>query len=176
MLRQKKQQHLLIHQDEIQPYIRIRLNLKWLKKATNETEISKCKKPTCSFNASLMVLETLKSFKMSILTTFIVDLNLQIFYMEISRSPTQNCRITASYNPLCWIPCYEHRYLSLGHIAQNPSNLILKTMNDGVSTPSLVYLFQWLITLTIKNIFLMPNLILLLLSWKLLAHHSCHLL
>lgn len=58
-----KRQHLLIHQDKIQPYIRIRLNLKWLKKATNETGISNCKMPMCSFSAPLMIHETLKSFR-----------------------------------------------------------------------------------------------------------------
>lgn len=85
MLKRKKQQHVLIHQDKIQPYIRRRLNLKWLEKDINQTEINECKNPTWSPSASLMVLQT---FKISIVTLLTACLNLQRFlHTEISRSP-----------------------------------------------------------------------------------------
>lgn len=88
MLRQKKQQQLFIHQDKIQAEIR-RLNLKWLKRGVHQTEISKCKKPRCFFSDSLLILQSLENFKISILTPLMTCLD---FYSYCNQQKP-NCRI-----------------------------------------------------------------------------------
>jgi len=63
-------------------------------------------------------------------------------------------------------PCHGQGHLLLDEAAQTPPNLALNTAREGAASASLGNLCQGFINLTVKNLFLLPNLNLLSFSLK----------